>query len=223
TFTNFVLKRISDAGETSVALPANAKLSTAPEWSPDGKQIAFANTTETSVDLWIADLTGKTRKLGVVLNAAYGDPFRWMPDSKTILVQLIPANRGTPPVQRAVPLGPNIQESEGKPAPIRTYEDMLQNPHDEALFDYYASAQLAFVDVATGKATPFGGPGIYREASISPDGQNLLVVRVVRPYSYLLPHSAFPNEVEIWDRSGKMIHKVASRPLADGIPIGGVQ
>jgi hypothetical protein len=131
----FVLKRIVDGKEIKVTGPAVPKMGV-PEWSADGKQIAFTNTTDTAVELWIADLNGKARKLNVTLNAAYSDPVQWMPDSKTILVQLIPAGRGQPPVAPIVPKGPNAQESFANAAPVRTFEDMLGNPHDEALFDY---------------------------------------------------------------------------------------
>src|SRR5262245_1680338 len=97
-FLEFVLKRISDAAETKVAGPLNPRMG-APQWSPDGKQIAFTNTTDTAVELWVTDLSGKARKLNVTLNSAYGDPIRWMPDSKTLLLQLIPSGRGKPPVE----------------------------------------------------------------------------------------------------------------------------
>jgi dipeptidyl aminopeptidase/acylaminoacyl peptidase len=37
-----------------------------------------------------------------------------------------------------------------------------------------------------------------------------------------MPESDFPREVEIWDLTGKLEHKVASLPLADHVPIEGV-
>src|SRR5436305_3343995 len=38
------------------------------------------------------------------------------------------------------------QETSGKAGPSRTFQDMLQNPHDEALFEYYATSQLVLVN-----------------------------------------------------------------------------
>jgi len=38
----------------------------------------------------------------------------------------------------------------GGASPVVTHEDMLQNPHDEDLFEYYATSQLALVDVRHG-------------------------------------------------------------------------
>ena len=46
--------------------------------------------------------------------------------------------------------------------------------------------------------------------------------RIHRPFSYLHDARSFPKEIEIWDRTGKVIHKVASQPLEDRVPINGV-
>ena len=121
-----------------------------------------------------------------------------------------------------MPTGPHVQESLGGASPVVTHEDMLQNPHDEDLFEYYATSQLALVDVATAKVTPIGKAGIIESARISPDGKNILVTTIHRPFSYLHDARSFPKEIEIWDRTGKVIHKVASQPLEDRVPINGV-
>src|SRR5262249_52769697 len=127
-----------------------------------------------------------------------------------------------PPAPPPAPPGPTVQESSGKAAPIRTFQDMLKDPHDEDLFDYYATSQLVIVDIAQEKITPLGKPGVIESSEPSPDGQHVLVVRHHRPYSYLHPASAFPKDVEVWDRDGKVELKLASLPLADKVPIEGV-
>lgn len=236
------LLNIADGKQTKLATPAHAYLS-APIWSADGKHFAFTNTiSDTSkvlaggkhltvatdqtpgIELWIGDAaTGALKKIGRVrISAVFGEPLQWMPDQKTLLVQLVPASRGQEPEEPKVPAGPNVQESSGKPAPVRTYEDMLQNPHDEDLFDYYATAQMAFVDVATGKITNVGTPAIFQTIDPSPDGQHILVAKVHKPYSYLIPVYDFPKRVEVWERSGKLEHTVADLPMADHVPIEGV-
>src|ERR1017187_6835420 len=103
-----------------------------------------------------------------------------------------------------------------------TLEDMLASPHDEDLFVYYATSQLALVDVDTGKVTPVGKPGIVEYVDISPNGKNLLVCTVHKPFSYIHAARSFPHEIEVWDLAGKMLHKVASVPLEDKVPINGV-
>lgn len=247
--SKLVLWKIVSGAQTAVQLPANAKAN-AERWSPDGAHFAFANTTASAIELWIGDAaTGKTHKVeGVRLNAVMGGrgdgpigsrtptpgggrggrggggggTVQWMPDSKTLLVTLVRANRGIAPADPTVPPGPHVQESLGGAAPVVTHEDMLQNPHDEDLFAYYATAQLATVDLATGKSTPIGKAAIIASARISPNGKYLLVTTIHKPFSYLYPASSFPKEIEVWDLAGKVVHKVASLPMEDHVPINGV-
>jgi dipeptidyl aminopeptidase/acylaminoacyl peptidase len=217
------LKTIADGKEQKVAVPENAYLSL-PLWSPDGKHFALTNTTETGVELYVGEAaTAMMRRVSnVTLNTAYGDPLQWMPDSRTLLCQTVVAQRGKPPAPPKAPNGPVIQETSGKVAPVRTFQDLLQNAHDEDLFDYYATSQLIFADTQTSRVTPVGKPAIFDTAQPSPDGQHILVARNHRPYSYLLPAFAFPKEVEVWDRTGKIEHKLANLPLAEGVPVDGV-
>ena len=77
-----------------------------------------------------------------------------MPDGKALLVEMVKPNRGAAPATPAVPPGPHVQESLGGAAPVVTHEDMLQNPHDEDLFEFYATSQLALVDVEYINAEP---------------------------------------------------------------------
>ncbi|HLG12991.1 MAG TPA: prolyl oligopeptidase family serine peptidase [Blastocatellia bacterium] len=226
------VKTIADGKERKVMLPPSSYLSS-PRWSPDGKHFAFTNTTAAGIQLWVGDAaTGIVRRIpGVTINAAnsggggFGgsSAIEWMPDSHTLICKTIVAGRGRPPAEPKVPLGPNIQESYGKPAPVRTYEDLLKNSHDENLYDYYCTAQLVLVDTRTSHATPVGKPAIFDAVDPSPDGHHFLVERIHKPYSYLSPEGAFPKDVEVWDRTGKLEHKLTSRPLAEGVPIDGVQ
>jgi len=86
-----------------------------------------------------------------------------MPDNHTLMLQLISASRGSAPIEPLVPRGPNTQESSGKPGPVRTYEDLLKTPHDEDLFEYYATSQLALIDISSAKAANLGQPAIFSQ------------------------------------------------------------
>ena len=214
-------------------LPANAYLS-APEWSPDGKRFAFTNATGNGTELWLGDVeSGSAARLeGFKINSVMGEPVQWMPDGHSLLIQTVPTDRGNPPGEVKVPDGPIIQESDGKKAPVRTYEDLLENPHDEALFDYYATAQIQVIHLHAGKLGPIhasgvsvseiGKPAIFARVSPSPNGHHILATTIHRPYSYIMPESDFPREIEVWDSSGKLEYKVASQPLADHVPVEGV-
>ncbi len=238
--SSLVLLKVPGGEEIRVELPPNPKLSGA-FWSPEGTRFAFSNTTANGIELWVGDAaTGKTRRVqGVRLNAVMGGGrgpagpggrfggggggyVQWMPDGKTLLVYTVRGNRGAAPAELAVPEGPHIQESLGGAAPVVTHEDMLKNPHDEDLFEYYATSQLAIVDVASGRVTLIGKAGIVESAHISPNGKDLLVTTIHRPFSYLHPARNFPKEIEVWDRTGKVLRKIASEPLEDKVPINGV-
>ncbi len=218
------LVRLADGVKISVALPPNARAGTL-RWSEDGKQFAFPNSTAGGIDLWIGEAaTGKTRKIeGVKLNAVLGDPIDWLADNRTLLVKGVAVSRGNAPQEPAVPVGPTVQESVGKAGPVPTYQDMLKTPHDEDLFEYYATSQLVKVDSASGGVTPIGKPGLLETVSPSPDGTSILVTRAHRPFSYLHPAREFPKEVEVWSPSGALVYKVASLPLHDRVPLGGVE
>ena len=223
--TNFVgltIKKIADGSEIKLATPTGAKLSM-PRWSPDGKSFAFTNTIATGIELWIGETgSGKIRRIPLAtINSVFGEPVEWVDNGK-LVVQLVVANRGKPPAEVSAPAGPNVQESYGNAGPVRTYEDMLTSVHDEALFDFYATSQLAFVDAASGSVTRIGKPAIFQSVDISPDGRYLLVASVHRPFSYLHPAGQFPRLIEVWNSAGNPVHKLADQPLAE-IPIGGVR
>jgi len=226
------LRKIPDGAEIAVQLPPTPKIGSI-RWSHDGKNFAFTNTTAAGIELWIGDITGKTHKVeGVHINSVLGggggrgggggNDVQWMPDNKSLLVEITKPNRGPAPREPLVPTGPHVQESLGGGAPAPTLEDMLQNPHDENLFEYYATSQLATVDLDSGKLTPFGRAGIIASARLSPNGKDVLVTTIHKPFSYLHAANAFPKEIEVWDLTGKMLHKVASLPLEDKVPTNGV-
>jgi dipeptidyl aminopeptidase/acylaminoacyl peptidase len=222
-YTGFTLQPSAGGASVRLDLPPGAQLSL-PEWSPDGKRFAFTNTTSKGIELWLGSTElKKTRRVpGLLINAASGQPLHWLPDGKTLLCQTVPVTRGAPPTAPKIPSGPVIQESTGKPAPVRTFQDLLHNPHDERLFEYYCTSQLVQVDTTSDKLTPVGKPAIIDTCSPSPDGGYLLVATRHRPWSYVLPRSSFPHTVEVLDRTGKRVHQVADLPLADAVPIEGV-
>ena len=216
------LENIADGKETAVKLPENAQI-ISPQWSADGKYIAAGNITPAGIELWIIEAAnGKAKQIkNAKVNTAFGG-FSWMPDQKSLLVNLVsPKRAAAPQYQNLTPNAPNVQETTGKTGAIRTYQDLLRSPNDEALFEYYATSQMAVVSV-DGKIKAIGQPAIFDTAAISPDGNYILTSRVQRPFSYLLPASDFPQEVEVWDLNGKSVYKVASVPLQDNIAVDGV-
>ena len=85
-----------------------------------------------------------------------GDPINWLSDNRHILAVLVPEGRGPAPAAPRAPVGPNVQESSGHLSQMATFQDMLTNPHDEDLFEHFATGQLARIDTETGQITRFG-------------------------------------------------------------------
>jgi len=207
----------------SITLPAGVLLGQ-PRWSPDGTRFVLMGATAKATELWVGDpATGKLRRIeGLKLNAVLGYPLDWLADG-ALLCKAVPPTQGSEPKAPSVPTGPRIQETAGKAAPAPTFQDLLQNAQDEARFEFLAQSQLVKVDLATGAVKPLGKPGLYANVQPSPDGRLLLVPRLQRPFSFLVPASHFPVREEVWDRSGALVHLAADQPLAEDIPLEGVR
>jgi dipeptidyl aminopeptidase/acylaminoacyl peptidase len=220
--TGLSLEDMKTGSVRRVDLPAGVKF-TFPSWSPDGKTIALLRYVEGGVELWAVDVaTAKAKALtGANVNAVLGR-IEWAPDSRRIVVGLVPEGRGPAPVAPRVPIGPEVQVSGGREAKAATYEDLLKTAFDETLFDYYATSQTALVDAATGEIKKIGGPAIVDSMAVSPDLRYLLVERIKRPYSYSLPASGFAHSVEVWDLDGGLVKILADLPTKEGVPINGV-
>ena len=218
---SIVLRSVATGEDRPIPLPPGHV--TGASWSDDGERIAFTRASDTGLELWIAkSVDASVKKIdGVALNGVLGGAVQWMPDQKTVLCKL--AMTDDPPPRPAAPGGPAVQESGGgAKAQIRTNPDMLQNEADVALFTFLAISRLAFVDADTGGLTPTGEADLIASAEPSPDGKYLLVERIRKPFSYLVPWSSFPSTTEIRDRAGQVVRTVVNTPLAENVPIGGV-
>jgi dipeptidyl aminopeptidase/acylaminoacyl peptidase len=218
--TSLVVEDVDTGQQHPVALPHGMRF-TAVEWSPDDRRLAFVAQAPNGLELWSAEAAGGTahRLTPGIVNAAFGVSFEWTPDGQAIVFPRVPATRGAPPPEPAAPTGPNVQESTGRVAPVRTYEDLLTDEHDEQLFEHYFTAELARVEVASGALHSLGAAGVIARFDLSPDGRFILVERLHRPYSHVVPSELFPTEIEIRDAAGKAVHEVTDRPLADDLPI----
>jgi dipeptidyl aminopeptidase/acylaminoacyl peptidase len=214
---------VKDGSERALDLPADAEVHDV-VWTSDGKRFALTVEHEGALGVWVGDVKGRVEALeGLSLVSMLSRPVSWMPDQKRLLVHAVPEGRGAEPEPPAIPAGPAVEEGDGDVA-RSTYEsrNLLKTAHDDALFDHYATSQLLIVDPRRDARTPLGEPDTYTRCSPSPDGDYLLVERLVGPWSHAVPWWRFASEVEVWDASGAQVSTVASRPLADQVPIQGV-
>jgi dipeptidyl aminopeptidase/acylaminoacyl peptidase len=223
---SIALKRISDGVETPVKMPAQARLSHV-KFSPDGSHLAFLQTKDDAIELWIADgATGAARAVVTGpdrINATTGDPCAWLKDNVTMVCELVPAGRGPAPAEPLVPSGPHVEENYGKAAPAPTYEDLLKTAHDDALFDYYFASQLTAINVTSGARTPIGKPAVFANVTPAPGGQHVLVMKTKKPFSHTVPMNGFAQDIEVWTRAGEVAKKVADQPSREGTTLTGVE
>jgi len=221
--TALSLRALPEGVERPVAgLPADAKIRFA-EWSPDARHIFFVNTSDAPADaglsLWIVDVaSAQARRVpDIRLNGIFGSPCEWLGDSRGLICKAVPQGRASAPTRREVPTGPVIQENLGRVTPGPTFQDLLKNPEDEAIFDYYATSQVVMVGL-DGKIAPVGKPGVVEGASASPDGRYALLDERHPPYSYLLPFFMFPERVSVVDLKSAIVKQLTDKPLQDTVP-----
>lgn len=220
-YTGMIIQDLGSGAQKRVkGLPKNGRISNV-SWSPNAKHIAVTVTHGAQINLYLVKAASGRASLllKTPLNAIYGSPFSWLSDSKNILAKTILSGREEPPRPSLVPQGPVIQENMGKIAPVRTYQDLLSNADDEALFAYYMNAQMVLVNLK-GKAKNIGKPGMIRFAEPSPNGKYILMKTIHRPFSYLVPLYRFPMRVDVLDIHGKTISVLRDMPLAESLPKG---
>lgn len=220
-FVGLKMKNLKDMKEYAISgLPSPVQLSNL-SFSPDSKKVAFLQTYPDRIELWMVDLISHTAKqlTRKKINATFGNPVNWTGNSNFVVFLAVANSDKSIPAITRVPAGPVIEENLGKKAPSRTYQDLLKNPYDEAVFDYYCTSQINTISM-DGVEKSIGSAGIHASYSTSPDGTLLLTRAVHRPYSYLVPAHLFPQLVQVTDMDGKIIKKVTEIPLGDNIPVG---
>ncbi len=196
-----------DAGASSVS------------FAPDGQHIAFLVHFADHIALYTANVeTAEARRLTdrAISYVSYG-AYEWMSDSQTLLVKAIPSDRGDAPEAPLAPAGPVIQENSGEVSPARTYQDLLQNSFDEALFSHYMQSEVLRIAL-DGAIVRIGDPGLILAFDASPDGQYVLASRITKPFSYIVPYSRFPRVTAVYTAKGAWVRDIASLPLAESIP-----
>lgn len=219
-YTSISLKNIETGATSSFnGLPANLKAGNV-EWNPSETRFLFTHTGNKDIDLYVADInTRQVKKVNKKpLNLLLGNSISWIND-QTIIYKVTVKPASAAPPKPAAPSGPVIQQNLGKAAAARTFQDLIKSTHDEALFEFYATATL--VKNINGVETPIGSAGIFSNVSLSPDKKFLLVRRVEKPFSYLVPYNGFPSALLIMDAATGIVKKqLAALPSSESSPTG---
>jgi dipeptidyl aminopeptidase/acylaminoacyl peptidase len=215
---NLWLRNISSGKDLKITGLPTPLFASSVQWSPDNKKVAFTQTGNTRVDLYVIDVaTQKATKTNkTALNAISGS-YQWL-DGSTILYRGILKPADGAPARPAMPKGPTVQENYGKASPRPTFQDLIKSPYDEQLYEFYATSQL--IKNVNGVETKMGNPGIYSGINVSPDKKYMILRTLKKPYSYTVPAQGFPSTVIITDINGKQIKHLADLPSSETAPSG---
>lgn len=186
-----------------------------PEWSNNGKMVAFWGFHQDRTLLCVADAA--TGKIRVVTNDP-GQPtlttgLTWVDDDKAIVATFAPAGDRKFPAAPSVADRPTVRVSDQEKNALRTYQGLLNDEFDSQQFEHYAVSQLVRVNVGNGRVHRIGKPSAYRTVSAAPDGRAFWVTTIKRPFSYLVPFSSFGTTVHIVDEEGKELIPISTSNL----------
>ena len=216
-YKSFSLIDIKSGDNISLEFPVDGKFSFF-QWSPDEEKVAYANTTDKGVELWVLDIKSKkSQKVSQrYINDILNSPFQWFNSSNEILASLR-CNIEKPNIS-SVPTGPIIQETTNQNAPSRTYQDLIKNKNDEILFEHYACVKLH--KITLNGSSEMIQEGMIKDYDLSPD-QNYLLTKIInKPFSYLVPYYRFPYTVSTKNLDNNSIKIIANIPIDEVRPKG---
>jgi dipeptidyl aminopeptidase/acylaminoacyl peptidase len=218
-FRKLTFVSIADGRKTEVSGLPNEPRVRHIDWSPDSKRIAFTLSTPAGVELWSAGLDGAAARVGkVILNLTLpGAPFHWLPDSNAVIARALYDERPPVPETEHIPEGPVVQETAGRKAGARTYEDLLKNSSDAALFDWHAQSEIVRVGL-DGSVKGIVRYGMVIDATPSPDGKWIKVETIHHPFSYNVPYYRFPTMIDVYGMDERLYRTIADLPLAEDVP-----
>ncbi len=213
TGTGLRIVNLNGGESVNVKVPADARVSDA-TWSPDGTKVAFYVHQGTGTFLYLAD--AKSGEASLLTKSAMKPTmtttFEWVNGGRQIVTVVRPLELGLPPME-SVASSPKVQQTNQVAKRIRAFPSLLQSSQDKALLEYYATSQLASIDVATGKVTPIGKAAMIRSFSAAPDGKWFRVTVMTKPFTYLVPVSSFGSKETIWDENGGEKATLSTRAL----------
>ncbi|MBL8860586.1 MAG: S9 family peptidase [Planctomycetes bacterium] len=221
--TSLALRDLRGTLRRELPLPPGRRIASL-SWSHDARHFALVLDAGGPGELWWGALDRAELSLATPgLHAVLTDGFTWLPDGARVLVTLVPERRGPPPTRPAVATGPVVLETRAETTPQRTHQDLLQDEHDEALFDYLAASELALVDLEAARVERLEGPAPIAGAEPSPDGRWALVQVLEKPWSRTHTLAGFGHGTFARELHGARRVLVARQPVAANVPIEGVR
>lgn len=209
----------AETGRTIEVQVPNGLTVTGARWSPDGSKIAYFGNSETATHIYVADIpSGRSRQVTrTPVLATLNTQFDWTSDGGSVVTVLIPESRGAMPQAPAVPDGPQVRLTMEGENRTRTYASLMEWPHEFEQLEYFATGQLAIVDVASRNVRRVGQPAMIRSVDIGPRGEFMRVTTMQKPFSYIVPVNSFGTKEELWAADGRVVTLLNERPLNEGI------
>lgn len=207
-----------DGTKRSLEIPDGARVSNA-TWSPDGTRVAYFAHFPDATHIYVADAaSGASRRITPrPVLATLQTSFEWTAGGAAIASVLVPEARAPMPQEPMVPMGPQVKVTEEGQNELRTYASLMETPYHEDLLEWHATGQLALIDVDSRDVTEVGEPTMIRGLDPAPGGDHVIVTRMVRPFSYVVPVNSFGRVQEIWNLDGEVLAVLDERPLDTGI------
>lgn len=189
-------------------------------WSPDGSRVAYFAHFESETHIYVTGISdGKpVRVTSNSVLATLNTDIHWAPDNRHLFTVLLPDQRGERPVKPVVPNTPQILKTTPEENRLRTYQSLLKDRNEAALFEYYTKGQLVRIDIRNGNSTTIGSLAMFDEVDPAPSGDYLKVCVLKKPFSYIVPYSDFAWSEQIWDLDGNMIKELRHSEVDAGIP-----
>lgn len=202
---------------TAIEIPKGATVSS-PAWSPDSRQLAYIANFDAASHVFVADLaTAKSVQVTKTpLLATLVSSIEWTADGKNIIAVLVPEPRAAEPKKPDIATGPQVRLwLDGAKSPQRQFWSLMEEPWEWDLLKYYATGQLATIDVKSKAVKKVGSPAMIQSVDASPDGQHFRVTTMQEPFSYVVQYSSFGTLEQIWDAGGKTLAELQKRPLRE--------
>jgi dipeptidyl aminopeptidase/acylaminoacyl peptidase len=192
-------------------------------WSPNGRRLAVQLEAPTCVEVWIVEIPSLKKKKvpGLCLNTTLSssDAFRWMDDGRIFTIRRASTKEVQIPL--STPAGPVVKESLGKVAQNRTYPDLLRTPQEAEAFAEAVKGFITIVDLKKSSKKDLGPADLYSVADLSPNNKWIIVAKMERPFSYVVPFYLFKRERGLWSIDGKVKKVLGVVGPFENIPIQG--
>ena len=219
-YSSIELVNLSDTPVKTETIITPATLTvTKVQFSPDSRFISYIGISNNGADLYLYEIaTRQSSKLNKTrINASLGLKYQWLHNSQGIASNVAIDSEYLP--QNSQFHGPNVSVTLGKKAPRRTYQDLLKNAQDEALFNQLTTSQLSIM-MLDGEVIKIGKPAINIDFSLSPDDKYLLVKRIKPPFSHTVKYRDFAQSVEMFHSSGEKLATLAELESGEFRPSG---